>query len=615
MKFRSFSARRTALGGAILAAIVVPGACQAQAGALPSVVVTASRTEQRVQDALPATTLITRADIDAAGVSDLPSLLRRVGGLEIAQSGPQGTLASAFLRGAESRHTLVLIDGVPLNNLNFGLAALEHISLDNVQRIEVVRGNVSSLYGSAAIGGVIQVFTRQGSATPQVSASVQAGANAYRQLNAAVAVQSGATQFNASLEALHTDGFNAINQSERAGTNPDRDGYTRRAASVGVTQDLGRLGGGAQASSLGLRLREARGTTQYDSQYGPATQADESRYVESGAVLDGHFVLDHNLSLQAALTHSSDQLNAQLTAYPYWVDSFSNGAQLGLEWQFAPGQRLTSGAESTRQSVHSDTVYTRNARQQDSLRLGYQADYGQHQVQLNLRQDKYSDFGSANTYFAGYAWRITPQWRVNASSSSGFNAPTFNDLYYPWGGNAALRPERVKSAELGLQYAVGGQELRAVLFNNRYRDLIGNDANYDRVNVDAARNQGLELSYSGKLADTRVRAGATTQDPIYRHTGQRLALRAATLAHLGLGRDYGRWSMDTDLRYNGARPDGSKTLAAYAVLDLSAHYALRPDLQAMARVENLLDRQYETVYGYRQAARGLFLGLSWQPLR
>jgi vitamin B12 transporter len=258
-------------------------------------------------------------------------------------------------------------------------------------------------------------------------------------------------------------------------------------------------------------------------------------------------------------------------------------------------------------------VYTRGSRQQDSLRLGYQADYAQSQVQLNLRQDKYSDFGSANTYYAGYAWRVAPQWRVNVSGSSGFNAPTFNDLYYPWGGNAALRAERVQSRELGLQYAANGQELRAVLFHNRYHDLIGNDANYSRVNVDAARNQGLELSYSGSVGKTRVHASATSQDPIDLATGQRLTLRAATLAQLGLGRDYGVWSVDADLHYSGSRPDGSQTLAAYSVLDLSGQYAISRELKATLRVQNLLDRDYETVYGYRQAARSLVLGLNWQP--
>ena len=610
MKSLPFIARTAALSCAIFSTL----SCPAQSVSLDPVVVSASRSEQRVQDALPATTLITRADIEAAQLADLPSLLRTVAGVQVTQNGGMGTLASVFMRGADSRDTLLLIDGVAVNNLNFGRAALEQLPLDNVERIEVVRGNVSSLYGSAAIGGVIQVFTRQGAATPQLSLSALAGSNRLHQLNASLSTPLGSsTRLNATLEAIGTAGFNATNQNELPGTNSDRDGYARHAASLGVTQDLGPLGGAAQASSLGLRLRDSHGVTQYDSQYGPASQADAAQYAERGAVLEGKFFLAGGLSLNAALTRSEDELDANVTAYPYWVNSSSTGAQLGLEWKFSPGQRLTSGVESTSQRIASDTVYTQTSRQQDSLRLGYQADDEQSQVQLNLRQDKYSDFGSANTYYVGYAWRITPQWRVNVSHSTGFNAPSFNDLYYPWGGNPLLRPEHVKSSELGLQYAHSGQELRAVLFDNRYADLIANDAFYNRVNVGAARNQGVELSYSGTLGNTRVRASATAQDPIDLGTGQRLALRAHTLAQLGLGRDFGLWNLDANLRYSGARPDGSHTLAAYSVLDGSGQYTINRELKASVRLQNLLDRHHETVFGYNQAGRSLALGLNWQP--
>jgi vitamin B12 transporter len=151
---------------------------------LKEVVITASRTEQRVQDALPATTLITRADIERAQTPDLPTLLRQVTGVEIAQTGGQGNQSSVFLRGGESRHTLVLIDGVPINTASSGLASIEHLPLANVERIEVVRGNVSALYGSAALGGVIQIFTKEAAAAPAVGVTAQVGSRGLRQLDA-----------------------------------------------------------------------------------------------------------------------------------------------------------------------------------------------------------------------------------------------------------------------------------------------------------------------------------------------------------------------------------------------------------------------------------------------
>ncbi len=575
---------------------------------LPEVVITANRTEQRVQDALPATTLITRVDIERAQTPDLPTLLRQVTGLEVAQNGPAGTVSGTFIRGAESRHTLVLIDGVPVNNLNFGTASLEHLPLADVERIEIVRGNVSSLYGSAALGGVIQIFTREGGRTPQASVTTQAGSRGLAQLTASGGVRlASGTRLHASVEALKDGGFNATRQEELPGTNPDRDGYRRHAGSLAVTQELG------GDNTVGLRLRDAQGTSQYDSQFGPASQADESKFAERGAVLEGRFRIATGLRLNATLTSASDNLDAQVTAYPFFFNSKSSGGQLALEWQAARGQRVTAGLERNRQSIASDTVYAQSSRTQDSARLGYAGDIGPHQLQLNLRQDRYSDFGTADTWLAGYGYHVTNAWRVSASASTGFNAPTFNDLYYPFGGNPALRPERLKSAELGIQYAVAAQEVRATLFENRFTDLFGFDAGFNRINIGHARIRGLELAYSGRIGNTGVNAGYTRQDPINQDTGARLARRATTLANLALTRDYGPWQFTAKARYAGSRPDASKTLAAYTVADLTGSYTISREVKVFGRVENLFARDYETVYGYRQPGRGAFVGLSWQP--
>jgi vitamin B12 transporter len=604
MKNLSLSPRRAALSLALAAAFP----CAFSQTTLQQVVVTASRTEQRVQDALPAATLITRADIERAQTPDLPTLLRQVSGIEVTQNGGPGTVSGVSIRGAESRHTLVLVDGVPVNNLNFNLPALEHLPLADVDHIEIVRGNVSALYGSAALGGVVQIFTREAGRTPQANVTVQAGSRGLADVAASGGVKlASGTGLHASLESLHDDGFNAIKQEERPGTNPDRDGYRRESASIAITQDL------TPGNTLGLRLRDAHGKTQYDSQFGPATQADESHFAERGAVLEGRFRLGSALRLNAAVTSSSDKLEDHVTAYPYFVNSSAQGAQLALEWQAAAGQQVTAGLEHTRQHLDSDTVYDKAARTQDSARLGYLADFGPHQVQLALRQDRYTDFGSPSTWLAGYAYSIADAWRISAMASTGFTAPTFNDLYYPFGGNPLLRPERLKSAEIGLQYAAHGQEVRATVFDNRFTDLIGNDVFFNRVNIGRARNRGVELVYTGRIGDTGVRADVTSQDPVDLASNTRLARRAATFAHLALTHDVGAWQFGGNARYSGSRPDGAHTLGSYVVVDLTAAYALSPQVKLFGRIDNVTDRDYETVYGYRQAGRGAFVGVSWQP--
>jgi vitamin B12 transporter len=584
---------------------------------LKEVVITASRTEQRVQDALPATTLITREDIERIQTPDLPTLLRQVTGVEIAQNGGPGTLASAFLRGGASRHALVLIDGVPVNTLNFGLPSLEHLPLANVERIEIVRGNVSALYGSAALGGVIQIFTKEATGVPQLNVTGQVGSRGLRQMDASGTVKlASGTRLSATLQELKDGGFNAIDQSKIAGTNPDVDGYKCRALSLGVSQDIG-------AATVGLRVRDARGTTQYDSGYGPATQADESKFVESGAALSFSLRASENLTVKAALTDSADKLNAEVTASPYFVNSKSRGANVGADWSLDKAQRVTAGFENTRQSINSDTVYVKDSRKLDSVRLGYQADVERHQFQLNLRHDKYSDFGSASTYFAGYGFRITDAWRVNASMSTGFNAPTFNDLFYPGGGNPNLKPERLKSRELGVQYTASSQELRALYFSNHYKDLIGSDPTftYYTANIDSSQNNGVEVSYLGRFGSTTLRAGATSQNPIDITTGKRLLRRAKNLANVGISQDMGAWSFGGDWRYSGTRQDRYTdpatfsstivTLPSYRVINLTTSYAINKEFRAFGRIENALNKSYETVYGYNQPQRGFFVGLSW----
>jgi vitamin B12 transporter len=593
--------------GAALA-LACAASCAYPQTPLQSVVVTASRTEQRVQDAFAATTLITREDIDEAQTPDLPTLLRRVPGVEITQNGGMGGVASVFIRGGEARHTLVLIDGVPINNLNFSLAALEHIPLSNVDRIEIVRGNVSSLYGSAALGGVIQIFTRRPTATPQATLTAQGGSRGLFEASASGGVKlASGTGLSATVDTLRDGGIDAIRQSEIPGTDPDRDGYRRRSASAAITQDIGE-------HRIGLKLRDSRGTVEYDSEFGPPTQRDASHFVEQGAALDGTFRLSQALKLDAAITRSTDKLDASVTAFPFFIDSESTGEQLGLEWRPAEGHTLTAGLEHQRQHVTSDTVYTSDSRDVDSARIGYVFRRGPHELQLNARRDRYSDFGSADTWLAAYGYDITEALRASVSASTGFNAPTFNDLYYPFGGNPLLKPERVRSYEAALRYAARGQEVRLTLFENRYRDLIANDAFFNRVNVGHARNTGVEVSYAGKLLGYGLQASLTSQDPKDVDTGMRLLRRARVLGNFAVSRDAGPWQWGGNLRFSGDRADrAGQVVAGYGVLDLTASYTVSPQVKVFGRVENALDRDYETAYGYRQPGRGVFVGVSWQP--
>ncbi|MBP7566967.1 MAG: TonB-dependent receptor [Burkholderiaceae bacterium] len=613
MKKNASSLRARALAAACL--VTAPPFALAQPASghpLPETVVTASRIEQRVQDALPASTVITRQDIERAQTSDLPTLLSRVAGVQIAQTGGMGSVSSLFIRGAESRHTLVLVDGVPVNNLTVGTSAIEHLSLANIERIEIVRGNVSAIYGSAALGGVVQIFTRGAPSTPQASVTAMAGPrDAYRlDANASVRLATG-TSVSAGAEKLRGQQYNYTKQAALPGTNPDVDGYEREAFSASIVHELG------TGSSIGLRLRNAEGTIRYDSAFGPANQADVSEFRESGASLDTRLRLADGLTAIAQLGTATDEYDT-VDSSPFSVGLIKSNARiakLGLEWQYLPQQRLTAGYETTRQKIRvTNAAYANTTRDLDSLRLGWQADVGRHQFQLHTRRDDYSDYGSSDTYYAGYGFRLTEAWRLSASHSTGFNAPTFADLYYPGYSNPAMRPERLKSSEIGLQYAAGGHEVRATVFENRYRDLIAYDpVTFGPNNVAFAKNEGVELGYTGRFGATAVRAGLTVQDPVNSTTGARLARRADTLANLGLSHDIGPWSFNGDLRYTGERPDGARRLGGYTRVDVAASYALNKQFRLLGRIDNLTDKDETTAFGYRLPGRSLFVGINWQP--
>jgi vitamin B12 transporter len=596
----------------VMALAAVYGQAQAQTASLKATVVTASLLEQKVEDALPSTTLITREQIERAHTSDLPTLLRQVAGVEVKQNGGRGTLASAFIRGGSSSHTLVLIDGVPVTNLNFGTAALEHLPLGNVERIEVVRGTVSSLYGSSALGGVIQIFTREGSQKPYANVDVQIGPRGFNQQQAGAGLlTSTGTYFSLNTEFISDRGFNATNQSQIAGTNPDSDGYKRKAYSFGISQKF-------DNGKVGLTVRESRGATEYDSQFGPSTQADISKYVEKGYTLSAQYKLRPDLTVDAAAVQSKDLLNADVTQVPYYVNSSSTGERVGLKWELAKGQTLTGGYEDIRSTIESDTNYTRKSLTHKSTRMGYQGQWNAHQVQFNVRHDDYQAWDKASTYYAGYGYQFADAWRVAASKATGFKVPTFNDLYSPFGGNANLRPERVDTREINLQYASNQHSVRATYFDSRYTDLIGNDAFFNRINVDKARNKGVELTYTGKFGATQVQAGLTVQNPKDDSNGKQLASRSKQLANIGLVHEFGAWSFGPSVKYASARYDdaantAAKQMGGYTVIDFSGRYAINKELSAYARIENLADKSYQTVYGYNQPKRGLYLGLNWQP--
>lgn len=592
---------------------------------LPETVVTASRNPQLLSSTMPHTTVLSRSDIERSQAADLVSLLQREAGLQRTQNGGVGTVSSVFMRGAPSLQTLVLVDGVPLNKQDAsGAVSLEHILLDNVERVEIVRGNVSAIYGSGAIGGVIQIFTRAGSSEPRAHVTIEAGSNASRRLAAQLDTQLGDTSLSLGVLRWTTQGFSSVNTAQFAGANPDDDGYRNTSFNLSLTQRW------ASQHQFGLRVARSVGDTAYDNPFGASADLQHSRTHLNQVTLFsdntwGQWRSRVQLSQQSDRSRSED--NGTFGSVDRYrtsatVLSWVNTVALGGEWVGTAGLEKQWQRVDTASTSVAVTPYD-VSRQATAWFAGLEGRWGPGAVQANLRRDAVGALSKTSAYL-GYSLPVSEHVKLIASASTAFNAPPLGYLYGPGFGNRGLQPEQARSHEIGVQHEGAGQLLRATYFDTEVRNQLTYDtATFAFANIGQTRNHGLELSYKGRWGDTDWRASLTLQDPVNRITGEALTRRARTLWAVGVSHAMGALRADADLRHAGTRPDrftdpltfGSvnTTLDAYTVLDLALSYRLRPDLELRFRIDNVTDRQYQTVYAYNQQPRSAYVGLSWRP--
>lgn len=604
---------RHALIAALLAAFVLPAHSQTE----DSIVVSASRTEQRMRDAIPHITVLTARDIRDSQAFDLPSLLRREAGFEFSQNGGIGTVTGIFLRGGRSAQALVLIDGMRVEDAGFGAAAFQHILLDEVDRVEIVRGNVSSLYGSNAIGGVIQVFTKRGHGTPAPSFEATLGSRGTSKLSAGIGGEAGDTRFNLTVSQLDTNGFSAINTNQAPNANPDRDGYGNTSLSGSLSHRF------SPRHEAGATLFSTRGRVDYDSAFGVRTDVHKSAQdLENASLYWEARWLDwwkSRFTLGQGSDYRRDTLNGNFA-------NTSNTRSRQFIWdnevRLSPEHLLTLGAENLRQSLANSSFAQLLRRDAGSLRAGYLGHVGRHSLQLNTRREDYSDFGKASTYFAGYGFDLTEQWRLIASGSNAFRAPTFQDLF-GFGGNPNLRPERSHTNELGVQWADGPHRLRVVAFDTKYQDAITFDlATFTVRNVRKASVQGFETSYTGRIGEFDLRASLTVQDPIEQEPNA-MALqairRAKAFGSFSAFRSFGALRLGGEVLSGGARPDSNITTGArlqeagYTLVNLTARYQFDKNLYVAAKLENAFNEKYQLVNGFNTPPQGVFFTVGWQP--
>ncbi len=572
-----------------------------------TIVVTAARVEQPLPDALPSTRVISRREIEAAQPADLPALLRQLTSIDVAQTGPLGSQTSLFLRGADSRQVLVLVDGVPFARADFGTASWQYLPVDQIERIEIVRGNHSSVYGAQAVGGVVQIVTRRAT-TPQFSVGL--GTQGTRQVSAAAGTTFGvgetATRLAASLSGRRTEGYSARDAAVDPGANPDRDSARQSGASARLEQGWG------PGHRTQLALASSRTRSGYDG-FTPGLDDVLTTRVQSVALTSRHRVAsDWTLDAEAGQTseHFTDP-----NGFTPEADNRVRNVGLTLGWQAAPAHALQLGAES-RRDRYGEPGTAAQTRTTDSVRLGWQGRYGTAlQVQAHLRHDRSSAFGSASTGLLALGYDLSSAWKASLQASSGFSAPSFLDQLYA-DPALPLKPERSRQAEAALQWRSGAASVRAALFVQRQRERIGFDpVSFTTVNIARAENQGLELMAQLPLGPGAVNAELTVQDPRDAGRDTPLKRRAKQSMALGWQGEAAGFSWRAALRHTGQRLDtdpltfGDADNPARTTLALGVAREVAPGWRVALALDNVTGNRRSEVLGYTAAPRSALLSL------
>ncbi|MCG9065932.1 TonB-dependent receptor [Laribacter hongkongensis] len=589
-------------------------------------VVTATRTPVQAASLTRDVSVITRDDIARAGPTSLPELLSREAGIEFASNGGDGRQSSLFIRGTNSNQSVVLIDGVRVVSATTGATALEQIPLEQIERIEIVRGPVSGLYGADAIGGVVQVFTRKGRGAPAPHLSLAAGNDGTWRVGAGIGGVVGDTSFAVDVTHRTTDGgFSATNR-DNFNYNPDEDGYRNTAYSVRVSHLL------AEGHEVGFNAFQAFGRAQYDANQdltGQINDIQKNRVQANSVYLKNQLTerWHSTLTLSQAVDRSEN-----FTPRNPWGPDYGRfkTTQDTLTWQNdlalgAAGQ-LTAGYEHQKQKVSSTQEFTVSNRQNNAVFAGWNGEFGASLLNASLRHDNNSQFGGKTTGTLGYGYRVNEAVKLTANWGTAFRVPTFNDLYWPddgngYVGNPDLKPESSRNAEVGAEFSGALGKLKLAAFENRVDDLING---YDcsggfpctSSNVNKATIKGVSLTGSTVLAGTTLRGNVNWQDPRDDITDKRLTYRSEWYGTLDVSRPFDQLTLGSTLRVAGSRyadSGNTKELGGYALVDLYADYALNPTTRLFARVNNAFDRDYTQLAGYNTAGREWLVGVNWQP--
>lgn len=578
---------------------------------LERVIVTATRTAKTANDVISSVKVITREDIVKSQAQSVPDLLKGLAGVHVTQNGGRGTVSSMFLRGTNSDHLIVLVDGVKIGSATSGTAAFQNLPIEQIERIEIVRGPRSSLYGSEALGGVIQIFTKKGGGKTSLHSHLTVGSHGTYEVSTGVSGGGKNVFYNISLEGEKTQGFDSCQAAAATqfggcfADEPDKDGYENIAGSarLGYRFDSG--------SEIAFFALQADSESEFDGSF-----QDSSDNQQRALGVNYKQIINQALDFQLQYARTNDDSdNFKNQNYVSTFNTRRDHVSIQNNLSLFDRDLFSFGADYQHDQVTSSDQYSETKRETYGLFAQYLMNLENHDIELSARHDDNDQIKNSFTGSLGYAYRIDEKLRLVMSYGTAFKLPNFNFLYYPNFGVPTLKPEESETAEVGLK---GGNEVNSwslVYFSTKIDDLIANDSNFTPSNINRASIKGIEAEFQQKLDERwMLTVDLTANEPIDRsvgtNNGNLLARRPKTSGRINLDYQASNWSAGATMIHAGTRYEdagNTKKLKSYETLDLSAQYQISKTLLVQGRIENVFDANYETAQFYNQPGRGFFV--------
>ena len=573
-------------------------------------VTTPLRVPEEEENIIADTTVITSDEIKRAGLSSLPQLLQQQPGIEVTNNGGPGKVSSINIRGTSSTHSIILIDGLRVGSSTSGTSAIQNIPLSQIEKIEIVRGPVSSLYGQDGIGGVIQIFTKKGKKGfhPYVSAGY--GRYKTKEMAAGVSAGNDSTSFALNLSGMNTDAFSAFVPNDSAASNTsnlDKDTYRNRSVSSNLTHQF------SEKIKIDFQYFLSTGKNMFDNRFAnfDATYInykDKTKQEAYSSKLTG--IISDNWESSLKIGKSTDLYSAQ-QKYDNRIFSNVSGevdkyetSQYQLAWQnninFDYGS-LVLLYDYLKEEIDTTNTYAKDNRDNNGFVIAYNTQYEKHILQTSLREDINSQYDNETTGSIGYAYQINDQWKASSSFGTAFVAPNFNYLYYGSTANPELKPETSKNIEASLSYSENSTSISLTAYQNTIDDfIISNlDTGFTPENLNKAKIQGITFAADHFLGNFQIKGSVTTESPNNEDTDKDLPLRANLYGSTHLNYYVQDWifgveQIGSGSRYNDA--DNTVKISGYMVTNFVTNYIFNEKFTINIRLDNALDKDYALAY-------------------